>query len=83
MVRFCVEDAGSGIPTEYLPHIFEKFFRVPGQEQQRDSGLGLAIVKEIIEAHGGNIEVTSEPGKGARFVFTLRAAEPVEQSTQI
>ncbi len=80
MVRFCVEDTGSGIPSEYLPHIFEKFFRVPGQEQQRDSGLGLAIVKEIIEAHGGKIEVASEPGKGARFVFTLRAAEPVEHS---
>jgi two-component system, NtrC family, sensor histidine kinase KinB len=80
MVRFCVEDTGSGIPGEYLPHIFEKFFRVPGQEQQRDSGLGLAIVKEIIEAHGGKISVTSEPGKGTRFVFTLRAAELVTLS---
>jgi signal transduction histidine kinase len=48
MVHFCVEDTGSGIPEEHLPHIFEKFFRVPGREQQRDSGLGLAIVKEII-----------------------------------
>jgi len=80
MVRFCVEDTGSGIPREYLPHIFEKFFRVPGQEQQRDSGLGLAIVKEIIEAHGGDIEVTSELGEGARFLFTLRAAELVEHT---
>ncbi|MBF0475950.1 MAG: HAMP domain-containing protein [Deltaproteobacteria bacterium] len=78
MVRFCVEDTGLGIPQEYLPHIFEKFFRVPGREQHRTSGLGLAIVKEIIEAHGGKIAVTSEPGKGAQFVFTLRAAEPVE-----
>lgn len=77
MVRFFVEDTGSGIPEEYLPHVFEKFFRVPGREQQRDSGLGLSIVKEIIEAHGGKIDVASEPGKGTRFVFTLRAAESV------
>ncbi len=75
MVEFCVEDTGSGIPEEYLPHIFEKFYRVPGREQQNDSGLGLAIVKEIIEAHGGKINVISEPGKGARFIFTLRTAE--------
>ena len=77
LVQFCVEDTGSGIPEEYLPHIFERFFRIPGQEQQRDSGLGLAIVKEIIEAHGGKINVVSEPGKGARFVFTLKTAESV------
>ncbi|MBF0552111.1 MAG: HAMP domain-containing protein [Deltaproteobacteria bacterium] len=83
MVRFCVEDTGAGIPREYLPHIFEKFFRVPGREQQRNSGLGLAIVKEIIEAHGGKIDVTSEPGKGTQFVFTLRAAELIEPSTLI
>jgi NtrC-family two-component system sensor histidine kinase KinB len=80
MVSFRVEDTGTGIPTEYLPHIFEKFFRVPGQEQQKDSGLGLAIVKEIIEAHGGKISVSSEPGEGTRFVFTLRASVPVEQT---
>ncbi len=74
-VRFAVEDSGSGIPEEYLPHIFEKFFRVPGREHQGNSGLGLAIVKEIIEAHGGKIDVASEPGKGTRFTFSLGAAE--------
>ncbi len=72
-VRFAVEDTGSGIPGEYLPNIFEKFFRVPGREQQSDSGLGLAIVKEIVEAHGGKIDVESEPGKGSRFTFFLKA----------
>jgi two-component system, NtrC family, sensor histidine kinase KinB len=71
-VVFSVEDSGRGIPREYLPHIFEKFFRVPGQAQQGDFGLGLSIVKEIVEAHGSRIEVASSPGKGTRFVFSLK-----------
>jgi signal transduction histidine kinase len=75
MVRFTVEDNGAGIPEEYLPHIFEKFFRVPGQEKESDAGLGLAIVKEIVVAHGGAIDVVSKVGKGTRFSFTLKAAE--------
>ncbi len=73
-VIFAVEDTGSGIPAEYLPHIFEKFFRVPGQEQQSTTGLGLAIVKEIIEAHCSKVEVSSKPGHGTRFSFRLNAA---------
>jgi signal transduction histidine kinase len=73
VVRFIVADTGSGIPEEYLPHIFEKFFRVPEQEHRSDTGLGLAIAKEIVEAHGGQIDVESQPGKGARFSFTLQA----------
>ncbi len=70
LVRFAVEDTGSGIPEEYLPHIFEKFFRVPGYgQQQRDSGLGLAIVKEIIDAHGGSSTwpVSRERERGSRL----------------
>ncbi len=75
-VLFAVEDTGSGIPEEYLPHIFEKFFRVPGRgDQQSNTGLGLAIVKEIIEAHGGKVEVASQPGKGTRFTFALNVAD--------
>lgn len=73
-VMFSVEDTGSGIPEEYLPHIFEKFFRVPGHGPQSTTGLGLAIVKEIVEAHGGRIEVHSKPGKGTTFSFTLKPA---------
>jgi two-component system, NtrC family, sensor histidine kinase KinB len=79
-VHFSVEDTGSGIPEEYLPHVFERFFHVPGHSQEKGSGLGLSIVKEIIEAHGGKVGVSSEPGKGTRFTFTLKAAEPVAQS---
>jgi NtrC-family two-component system sensor histidine kinase KinB len=78
MVRFCVEDTGQGIPQAHLPHIFEKFFRVPGQDQQGDSGLGMAITKEIVEGHGGHIEVQSQVGKGTKFIFTLKAAELAE-----
>jgi len=73
MVQFLVEDTGIGIAPEYLPRLFEKFFRVPGQEQV-DSGLGLTIAKEIVMAHGGRIEVASEPKKGTKFTFTVRAA---------
>ncbi len=75
-VLFAVEDTGTGIPEECLPHIFEKFFRVPGRGgQPSNTGLGLAIVKEIIEAHGSKVEVSSQPGTGTRFTFRLNAAE--------
>jgi NtrC-family two-component system sensor histidine kinase KinB len=73
MVQFMVEDTGIGIAPEYLPRLFEKFFRVPGQEQV-DSGLGLTIAKEIVAAHGGRIEVASQPRKGTKFTFTVKAA---------
>ena len=77
-VLFAVEDTGSGIPKESLPHIFEKFFRVPGRGgQPSNTGLGLAIVKEIIEAHGSKVEVASTPGEGTKFSFTLAAADGV------
>jgi len=77
-VVFAVEDTGSGIPEECLPHVFEKFFKVPGRAgQQSNTGLGLAIVKEIIEAHGSKVEVSSKPGEGTKFSFKLAAAEGV------
>ena len=62
-VRLSVEDTGIGIPAEYLPHVFEKFFRVPGNSQTPGTGLGLAIVREIVTAHGGEITCESQPGK--------------------
>ena len=78
-VRFSVTDTGKGIPSQYLPRIFEQFFRVPGQEKETGAGLGLAIVKEIIEAHGGTVGVESQEGKGSTFIFTLKI---VEQSSK-
>jgi two-component system, NtrC family, sensor histidine kinase KinB len=74
MVRFAVEDTGLGIAPEFLPRLFGKFFRVPGQEQI-SSGLGLTIAKEIVEAHGGTINVASESGKGTKFIFTVKAVK--------
>ena len=71
MVRFTVTDSGRGIEAEHLGRLFEPFYRVPGQDRPTGVGLGLAIVKEIVKAHGGSVGVTSEPGKGSTFWFTL------------
>ncbi len=72
-VAVSVSDTGSGIPQEYLPHIFDKFVQVPGAATG-GAGLGLAISKLIVEAHGGQISVQSERGKGSTFTFTLPIA---------
>lgn len=74
-MRFSVEDSGRGIPAEHLGHIFEQFYRVPGQDDKSGIGLGLAIVKEIVRAHGGDVGVESEPGRGSTFYFTLPLAK--------
>jgi signal transduction histidine kinase len=70
-VVFTVKDNGEGIPPEFQPRIFERFFRVPGSKAERGAGLGLAITREIITAHGGKIGMRSEPGQGTTFTFTL------------
>lgn len=72
-VAVSVCDTGSGIPAEYLPHIFDKFVQVPGA-QTGGAGLGLAISKSIVEAHGGQFGVQSEVGRGTTFTFTLPVA---------
>lgn len=71
-----VADDGIGIPPEHIERIFEWFYRVTAPETRRieGSGLGLAIVKAIIERHGGEVTVESEPGRGSTFRFTI----PVE-----
>jgi signal transduction histidine kinase len=71
--RFAISDTGEGIPAEHLPRLFERFFRVPGSRYQ-GAGLGLAISRDIVEAHGGNIAVESEPGHGTTFTFRLPRA---------
>ncbi len=63
-------DTGDGIPSEFLPHIFEPFYRV--RTGGRGLGLGLAIIKEIIDLHGGQISVESEVGKGTTFTVLLK-----------
>ncbi len=69
-VAISVSDTGIGIPSEYLPHIFEKFVQVPGAPTG-GAGLGLAISRLIVETHGGQISAQSELGHGATFTFTL------------
>ncbi len=69
-ILFTVNDTGLGIPATYLPRVFERFFRVPGQNAT-GVGLGLAIANEIIQAHGGAIRVESTEGVGTTFTFTL------------
>lgn len=74
-VRFEVIDAGKGIPKELQSAVFEKFFQAPGAASA--TGLGLSIAKEIVEAHGGQIGVESEAGRGSTFWFTLATAGTV------
>jgi signal transduction histidine kinase len=70
-----VTDTGRGIPPESLPHMFERFYRVPDQEgATAGSGLGLAIAKRIIEANRGTIDIESQIGKGSTFTVRLPAA---------
>lgn len=76
-VAISVADTGSGIPTEYLPHIFDKFVQVP-DEPTGGAGLGLTISKSIVEAHGGQISVQSQVGRGSTFTFTLPLAAETE-----
>jgi PAS domain S-box-containing protein len=65
-----VRDTGRGIPHEYLSRVFEPFVQVPGSPAG-GAGLGLSISRRIVEAHGGQITVRSEPGQGTTFTFTL------------
>lgn len=70
-VELVVRDTGIGIAPEHLPHVFDKFFRIPGQTRGQGTGLGLAIVKEVVSAHGGTITCESEPGRGTTFRILL------------
>ncbi len=75
-VIFTVEDRGIGIEADDRKHIFEPFYRGRDavSQQIQGSGLGLNLVMRIVEAHGGQVSVTSEPGKGSTFTLALPAA---------
>jgi len=82
VVEIGVQDGGPGIPPEHVPHLFERFYRVPEQTSNvRGTGLGLYICRKIIEAHSGEIGVESQEGSGTRLFFTLpiEVMEPVPE----
>ena len=70
-----MQDHGIGISPEHLPRLTERFYRVDGS-RSRDTGgtgLGLSIVKHVIQRHGGELKVSSEPGKGSTFTLHIPA----------
>lgn len=73
-VVFEVEDHGVGIAPEHCEKIFERFYRVPNGSAKGGYGLGLFLVRHIMEAHGGRIELDSEPGHGSRFRLVFPVA---------
>ena len=70
-IRITFADNGKGIPEDYLPFIFERFYRVPGERTVSGTGLGLYICKQIVLAHHGNIWVESALNKGTTFYIEL------------
>ena len=71
-----VSDHGLGIPTEHLPNLFQRFYRVESRSRTiKGVGLGLFICRSLIEAHGGAMWVESQPGRGSTFSFRLLSAQ--------
>jgi signal transduction histidine kinase len=73
-VEVRVADAGPGISEEDLPRVFQRFFTTRGRDH--GSGLGLALVRAVVEAHGGTVNASSNPGRGATFRVELPLAPP-------
>ena len=83
-ISIWVSDDGIGIPAGDLPHIFRRFYRVEkhhNQDEIKGTGLGLSIVKRAVEAHNGNVEVSSTPGEDTRF--TIRLPAGAEEQTRL
>jgi len=81
-VKLVVEDTGVGIAPDHLPHIFDRFYRVPSADPDKGLGLGLSFVAWIVKAHGGTVDVESDLQKGTRFVVTLPAEPPAAVSDE-
>lgn len=78
-----VSDTGVGIPNDQLGRVFERFYQVDGSMSRRfgGAGLGLALVKEVVEAHGGKVDLDSQVGQGSTFTVTLPTAEVQRERT--
>ena len=74
-VRFIVSDSGCGIPQDCLEHVFERFYQVPGTENDGRAGLGRAVARDVVETYGGEIRCESQEGRGTTVWFTLPAAQ--------
>jgi signal transduction histidine kinase len=72
--RISFVDTGTGIAAEHLPRIWDRLYRADPSRSERGLGLGLSLVKAYIEAHGGTVEATSEPGRGSAFTVRLPLA---------
>jgi signal transduction histidine kinase len=70
-VNIMVVDTGMGIPPEDLPKIWDRLYRGDQSRSQRGLGLGLSLVKAIVQAHHGEVAVSSHPSRGTRFLLTL------------
>ncbi|MEI8341317.1 MAG: HAMP domain-containing sensor histidine kinase, partial [Verrucomicrobiota bacterium] len=77
-VKFSIIDKGAGIAPQFQARVFDKFFRVPG-ENRTGAGLGLSITREIVHAHHGSIGVKSSPGEGSEFFFILPEFQKEQQ----
>ena len=81
VVRVRVRDTGVGIPAADLPHVFDRFYKVDKSHHSKGTGLGLAIAYEIMKHLGEEMSVTSEPGRGSCFSFTLHIAQDTAEKT--
>ena len=81
VVRVRVRDTGVGIPAADLPHVFDRFYKVDKSHHSKGTGLGLAIAYENMKHLGEEMSVTSEPGQGSCFTFTLHIAQGTAEKT--